>query len=590
MGQVSDVGAPEAEGPATEPAASVAEKQIEAQIIRLEGVTDLDDETRDKVQRLYRRALDALRGAQDTEHKGQLYAQSLVSAPKRSARLRESLKQLKSSPAPELGLLSDATVKGLEQRPAKQQALHARLKDKLQDLAERYTLEQTLPSKARAEQTELRSRLAELDQQLVASAPADTHLLRAQAQHAFLDATRQAMLARDGLLEQELLSYGARSELLSAELDHTRAELAQAEARVNHLQGLLNKRREAEAAQVHEQAEQARREARGSHPVVKTFADADANAELSQRLTALVAHIERATRLREQTAGELKQLHTNFQTVRRQLATGRSSQFLGDLLLAQRKAFPDLPRLQHMLALHEQKIAEARLKRLRLESELQRLADLPAYLEQIMAKGLGPDVGEGERQQIRDQLRELAQHRQGLLQRLQRSYNKLLQVLIELEQDEHELVSTYAEFRQVLDRQLLWIPSLAPISLEWTTHLLNSLMWVLDADRWRQAVEALWWEAKAAPLLAWPTLLLFAGLLWARRRLARRLEVLAEQAREVIDASSYPTLRALFVTLLLALPWPLLLGMAGRLLRKPPGGLGVSGGAERCTAQAGWAD
>ncbi len=140
-----------------------------------------------------------------------------------------------------------------------------------------------------------------------------------------------------------------------------------------------------------------------------------------------------------------------------------------------------------------------------------------------------------------------------------------------LMQSETALLARIAATRdlwQIIDRQLLWIPSHPPMRLA-AQHGLHQAFYLgvlrpgnpvavgTAAIRANLADRAIGYGVIVAAMLA---------LHWLRRDTPRRLAVLARAKRAVVSDRFSLTLKALVWTVLAALPWPLLLWLIGDVL------------------------
>ena len=112
----------------------------------------------------------------------------------------------------------------------------------------------------------------------------------AQAQRLLLLLTEKGLIKELESYREEILSYDARGDLLSARRDMAGRKVAQCENLVKQWQTILTKRREVEAEQAAEKARQASRAATQSHPSIRKLAEENAQfAELRTGPEGLVA-------------------------------------------------------------------------------------------------------------------------------------------------------------------------------------------------------------------------------------------------------------------------------------------------------------
>jgi potassium efflux system protein len=158
--------------------------------------------------------------------------------------------------------------------------------------------------------------------------------------------------------------------------------------------------------------------------------------------------------------------------------------------------------------------------------------------------------------------------RSELLPRLDAAQRDLAESLRALERALQAQLDETRKLVAILDREVLWIPSHEPVSVEWLRR--QNEGWS-DLFKWsRYATSAR--LARDAATERWPLVLgaiaLFAALLWLRSRVPAQLEALSQPLLRVRSDQYRYTARALLLTLLAALPWPLLLWTMGGLMQR----------------------
>ena len=539
--------------------------QIESKIESLEAAPD-QDAARNELLGFYRLALDRLEDAQDYRADGIAFRQLVTSAPAATKRLRREVETwAPARPTAAAMKVSEQTpLAELEQRLATEQSQVALWNGKLLDLEQQLRLLQTRPAAARQELAAARKRREAIELKLAAPAPADEPPELTSARRTALQARRWARAAQISMLEEEALSYAARSQLYDAQRDLLTREIALAERRVEVLERLVTQVRGAEAERVQAVAERAEHAAAGKHPVIQGLAAE--TAVLAKQLAAIterLADIEAKRAAAEEKASEIKQ---DFESAKRKLALAGLSETLGQMLRQERRKLPDARLFDKLLAQRREELAELGLAKLRIEE--QALDEPRQMIDQLLEEQVETTLSVEQRALIRDEALELLADRQTFLQRLERSHFGALRALSELDVTQQQVLNDAQAYAAFLDERLLWIPSLPPVGATTVRNLLSSLRWLLNPEHWLNAAWTLARGVASAPLLLMA--LIIPGVLWwLRRSLQRTLEGLAAKVRKPLSDSFEFTLQALFITLLLAVPWPLLMALVGWALQVP---------------------
>jgi potassium efflux system protein len=150
-----------------------------------------------------------------------------------------------------------------------------------------------------------------------------------------------------------------------------------------------------------------------------------------------------------------------------------------------------------------------------------------------------------------------------------KEYDKKRADLSRLSSVEAELISTTEAYADFIAERVLWIRSCqAPQLADWQAAA-GGLAWSLNPRNWSEAGRAFTRAAAAHPLRLPLSIAAFLGLLAMRRPARRELRALAEESRKRGCTRLRVTFHALWLTALMALPWPLLIAVVGWSLDSP---------------------
>jgi potassium-dependent mechanosensitive channel len=108
----------------------------------------------------------------------------------------------------------------------------------------------------------------------------------------------------------------------------------------------------------------------------------------------------------------------------------------------------------------------------------------------------------------------------------------------------------------------LWVRSNLPVGLETLATLPSALGWLVGREHWIEVARVFAHEGLRSPLL-WVVSLLIAALFWKLSTLRRAIRATAEPLRKIRTDRLSHTAKAIGLTLLVALPVPLLLWVIG---------------------------
>lgn len=145
-----------------------------------------------------------------------------------------------------------------------------------------------------------------------------------------------------------------------------------------------------------------------------------------------------------------------------------------------------------------------------------------------------------------------------------------LQRLRTLQASETLLLAAVRAYDAFLREQLFWVPTGTRTRLTDLAKLPEELRLLLARDRWAEFARNLGDQVARSPVF-WLALLLSAVLLWQRSALIAAIKKTAAPLDNLGTDRFRYTLRAVFVTLVIAAPIPLLLGVTGSLLAATEG-------------------
>ena len=531
---------------------------IQSRIADLE-VTNGSEAEASKALENYRQTLAQLELAKKEETQAQLYKEAVDQAGEQLAKLRKQLKKLTNSgPLPVLP--KRLTVTELTRLHNQAQSERQFTQTQIRELQDKQAAQRLRPEQSGIELAETKRQIETVDARLAT----ETATGIAAHQKTLLLANQSLLKNKAYRLEMERLSHGHRMEQLSLQFQLHQAQLKQHEQSVQQLQERISTLQTKEAEQAQDEAQKAQEKAAGKHPLIQKYADN--NAELSRTLAQLVTDVEATVLRREKTLSRKESIRQSQERVQQQIIIGGMDDQLGRLLQRQRSILPKAADINRAVETRRTKIAASRPESFQIEDRRQKLQeelDLKLIAEQMPA-----DLTETDWLAIRQEIRLLLENRLQLLDKLQTAYSRYEKALADLSAEQLQLYDRVEQYGALLDRHLLWIPSTTQLSGETLSHSVAALGWLLSADNWRSVFNGIISGLTQYPLRIVILIIVLAILLYSRPKMYQTLAEIAPSVGNVTHDTFLHTVKAFAITLLLALPWPLLMAAMGWWLTK----------------------
>jgi potassium efflux system protein len=536
---------------------TVTQETLQANIQEAEASTELDESTRKKLIELYRSALAYLKEAGSHDSAAREFRKARESASALARAIREELdKQQQSGGNITTGVTDKTPLAEVSQILLKEKANLAAVDAVLSDLQERLLSESDRPNLARKRLTAAKQRMDKIAVELRQLATADTSPRLIEAQQWSLQSESKALGAEIKMLDQELLSAPMRLELLEAQRDKATSSVKRMRTRIQLLETLLSARRIAEAQQARTAAVKTELESRGKHPLVQKIAQK--NAMLSEELGSLATSIEQASADDDATNRLAEQIGNEFRTTRQKVELAGLNQALGQVLYEQQRELPNPGMFRKQTRERERMITAAGLRLIQYEEDREELGSVADYINSLTA-GLAPE----EVRNIRGELEQLASNRKTLLNQAITLNQAYLRALGEVEFAQRQLFNTVNDYDSFISENLLWIRSAKAPDMGTLREIPGQFMLLLSPRQWMETADLLGARAMHSPF-SFLLPMAFAGIILLRSvKLRDLLRATGNQIGKPRTDKFRYTFQALLLTLLLATPWPLFLGVSG---------------------------
>ena len=546
---------------------TISVEQLDTAINAVMAREGLSDESRNAIIDRLRDAQAQLQNRQSSESTAATYANALETAPAETKALRLRLDEPIGQPptADSLDITDDSPVDEIERLLSGRATEIAGAEARLSEIDSQLSALEERPAAARQRINELRTTRDQIASQVdAAPIPGESPLLsdaRKLAAQLRLDA-RTAELTR---LEKELASHTVRFELLRAQRDFAARTLARLRQEADVLQVIVNERRQLAAAQALQQAAIAELAAAGSHPAIRQIAEG--NAELTRELPTIAAETERVTQELRQVEEQVRQIEQAYARSVQRLEIGGVSQAIGRLFVEERRNLPQVSQYRAEVRARRATLSRIGLAQVRIEEKRRDLTPIAATIESVMVEVDDGTLGDEELEDIREQVDRLFRQRRDLLNQVGATYTSYIRALGDLDVAQQALLDTADQYKEFLDRHLLWIPSADFFGPKSVRNLLPATAWVLSPTSWNDALLTWFNTLRENLVIAILALVILLAVVLARRPLATRRREIDARVGHVADDNIGLTLAALGIAALWVLPLPLALAFASWPLR-----------------------
>jgi potassium efflux system protein len=529
---------------------------IESRIEEVQASAELDEKTKQAILDFYRKTISLKEQQLSYEAATEEFVKARESSPQRSAELRAQLQELEAEALQNLpDSLSRKGLPLLEQQLLSEKSDLSSLSSTLAELEVLLEAQTQRAQQARERLNQAKQRQPEVAQALQSPAPEDRTPRLAEARRWSLEQESRTLGAEIEMLDQELLSQPMRIELLGVRRDKATLELNRQLNYVGLFEGLVAERRLSEAETVKEEAEETEREAFGKHALLQEIAQN--NTKLSDELNRLVAELDNIAAEEKIAASRAKRIAENFRLARQKLEIAGLSKALGQVFLEQRRGLPDPGEFKLAEERRQRLLIESSLRQIRNQQERARMRDINLYVDDLMS-----NLSDTWKTLLRVDILALVEQRRDLIDRAIATDDTYLQTLGELDFAQRQLSETAAAYDKFLDERLIWIRTGELPS--WNTLALigETIAVFVSPSHWLELGEALVLP-ESFPWVLLIGLALFAVLMKQRGRLRASLERSGRNVGQLRHDRLITTFRALVLTLVLALPWPILFTALG---------------------------
>jgi len=531
---------------------------LQTQILTAQDSAELDEDTKVRLIALLRQSIANLQTARVNQQAANNYREERLQAPAEAASIRAAIERRQ---------LTDPTA-GLENTDSLSNAeLDNLLDEERANLTAVDAARSALDSRLEAETlrpTQVRDRLTAatlLAEELATQSALDLGQLDdpmlADAAGWAVESRLASLQAEIVMLDQELLSHRQQVDLLRAQREEAELSSSRISQRVERLRSISNERRGLQAEIAIEQATAVIAGPFAEQQVVREVAEA--NVLLVELLQRQLQELDMVTEEEGRTRPLSVNLTETFRSTRLKLQLRGAGAPIGLAIQEQRRLLPDATDYERQGRELQTLVRDVSLRLLDSEEDRNELNNLTAYVDNRAAEGV--DVGP----EARANLESLAETRRLLLDRAIVNDVRLQRRLYALDNTLRQLAERTTAFDEFLAERLLWVRSTPPLNAAALLQLSDALPSHLSPTAWIETARIAMQRFREAPTLIVPILAALL-LLWRRRSTAATLVECGADVDRISSDTLKPTLQGLMLTVMLALPAPLVLWTFGLAL------------------------
>lgn len=557
--------APDQQLPAEEPATGeVTVEQVRAEKARLEADQNVEEDTRAAALKVLDQALGQLQTAQALQERAKQYQHSIETASQTLAELEQHIKTADTQPTTAPVLPDDISISQLEQEVVQSKAQAADAQQRLEELQAQRSRRAGRRAEIPVLIPQLREQITEVENELANLAAGDQVSVQDAARRMLLR-SQQIVLPREiSTYEKELLSYEATRRIIELREQLAVIELQRAQQISTALQEQLTRRRSEEASLAEQRARKARQELAQAHPAVQELADE--NLKLTSEQSRILQQMASAIELGKDARERAERLETRQNDLMEKARQAGVTKAIGLLLRSEREKLPDEQALEKQLDDTTAQIAVASIRELQLDDRkiaTNRIDD--AVEKQLAQTQIDDDVY--DRQEIHNMLRDLELTRQNLLEELTTEYESYINVLVGLESAQRRLLNKVQTFAQYIDELILWFRSSDVLLPQTVWDGLRTFGAAVAPSSLYTTASGLWADMRSARPATYVVVGVFMAallvLLLARRRLVTLLVDTGQLGSKRLVITYDQTFKALVLTVVLAMRWPLVVWFVG---------------------------
>jgi len=536
----------------------VSAKKVQERVKTIEEMNDIDEKAKEHLLDIYTKTLDHLDDISTNNQRSTVFETTRKQSPEEIKQLEDELAKQESQPEKSseqvLATINKLPLAELEATYASESANLAAVTAKNSDLKQ--TLDQELNSAS-----DIRKRIIEVNRSLEQRLEEKSLPLTGsnqelnKAEQWQLDSHIESLRSEIKMLDLRLLSQPARLKILKLKAELSDYKVKRIKSYNSQLKQQLDLKRSSEIQQTQEMTRAELSEAQGKHPLIESLAHS--NALLSEVITQRDQELIDLEASGDVVFEETQRIKDEKDSLKKKLDIAGLNQILGKVLWEQKQALPDNKQYQKSLKNREQVITQLGLENIHYQEEMSNIKDREGYLTSLLL-----DTPPETILRIQDDLIKLINTRKTLLEKVIAIDEKYFRAMSELDFAEKKLINMAISYSQLIDEHLFWLRSATILNLDNFKDTPAQIKFLLAPSHWLKFVGETFTMSRSSPQVILG-LLLFVFLLIKRVKIRALLIHAGRKTKKTSADSMLHTWKAIFYTLLLAIPVPMLLWIVG---------------------------
>ncbi len=555
---------------------SVSMETLKSKRVSIEGMSNIGEKIKTESLNNLDRAMSFLDVKNQTWEKSKQLSKLVDSAPARLTYLQAELKKTTSAGEKIKPIDRKINTNRLEQlfRQYDAEVSNARIDEKKwNDLL---AAEQSMVTQTSEQMVKAENRLKDIQIDLGRmSEPAEDDLINQTRMFSLV--TEQDMLKEQINLNQQR----QRSHNLVAELYRTEKELASAvlknhETMFKALSDKIQDRRQQEAVQAREDAQDAIRNTASQPKIIQD--QFDLNISLSTELEKITGEEAGLAEKLGKYQSRLKTLEDELDTAKKRVDLDVLTDVIGMALRNQRRNLPNADQFNVDSKTHQIRMSEITERQIELDRLMRGISSRESFIKNLVSAG--NELSGLQESALKEKLKELLTKRGDILKKIASGYDRIIRLIQDIEFTKKRLMLTAENFSELLDRHLLWIRSSKPISMSEILNSKHVLIKYFQTGHWQSLGQSTRQSVRKNPVLWILGFGMAFFLLFIGKRARKKLKIISQDIDRQSNDSFYLTLQAVGLTLLLSVIWPYLLFFPAISLSaasQTAGGVGNSG-------------
>ena len=534
----------------------VSEDKIAAKIKETNASTSINDDDKSKLIERYLKTNTFLEQTATNNNSIQSYINARNNANATAVNILSKLEKRKQKqPKNNSEQYKNESLSELDLVLITEKANHTAVRAKLDDFKNKHDQEADRPRDVGRDLIDVQHRQQELEAEYDMISASKEDATKKESRIWLILSEYQALRSKIKMLDEELLSQPMRLDLIQAKIDETTFNLSLIKNNIGILENTISDKRKSEAQIALSNTEKTMEKKQFSHIAVINFAQS--NTDLSIYSSSIAEKLDDIVETNNSVGRDNILLQEKLNRTRKQTEVVGLSQKLGNALLKERRNLPEKSEISRNIKRLNNEAVNTMVERIQHQDEMRQLKDDVSYIDKLL-QNFDPK----DHEQIRNELTPLIKTKLNLLKQaieLQRTYISNIDELVLSYQKMQETVSVYID---LVDDKLIWVRNTEILGPNFIKSIPHETKQLLDFQSWSNSISIILNELFGSFLFYLS--LLIAILIKLRRTLIRELIIKnGINIRKASRDSIVYTLKVLVLSIVLALPFSLVVGIIG---------------------------